>query len=247
MYQRKRKDVDVLDKLADSESNDGGSAHKRRRFQEGRFSGDPFLASRYPTASLEHLHPGQSHRRSLAPQSPYSMEQPCVSAASGSSERQTVTNTKRVMASRTFAATSVSTSNPSPMSLGRSAKVNTPFKPPGTVGTIATPNGVVTPSSIPRRFLGTTRPSSKLAHDSLQLDWSKFSEANKAVNQPATLRSSVSTFTKKAVLESDVQREARRLATFEQLQQQASQAIVPVNAKRRDGEQGDTSNWMFDD
>ena len=121
-----------------------------------------------------------------------------------------------------------------------SPKVSTPFRAPtfmhGSSPQIGGPS-----SLLKKRSLGTTRPSSIVAYKSLQTDWAKFSES-----EPAGKASSSKAKPWRSK-ESEEERQTRKVEMLRNLSKEAEVEIVPVDQARRDGEEGDTSGWIFDD
>lgn len=122
-------------------------------------------------------------------------------------------------------------------------KTTTPFKPPSFVlaGPASSPVEA-RPTSFQRRTLGSTRPSSSLARQSLQAEWSKYAE-----QLPTSARKPK--FTPKRTLlhgESLAKQDERRAAHLEQVKTRPEPEIIPLNQERRDGEPGDPSSWLFD-
>lgn len=127
--------------------------------------------------------------------------------------------------------------------LNATPRTTTPFKPPSfvTAGPASSPVPA-RPISAPRRTLGSTRPSSSLARQSLQAEWSKY--ADQVPKSTSKGRSSSDRAT--SYKESPAKRDERRAAHLERIKNQPEPEIVPVNQKRRDGEPGDPSSWLFE-
>lgn len=128
-------------------------------------------------------------------------------------------------------------------SLPTAPRTTTPFKAPSFLNT--GPNSCPVPSrpsSVSRRTLGSTRPSSTLARQTLQAEWSKYADQLQtcASRPKATSSNTSSRFEKRPA-----QSEEERAAHLEKIRNQAEPEIVPVHQKRRLGEEGDPSSWLF--
>lgn len=122
-------------------------------------------------------------------------------------------------------------------------KTTTPFKAPSFIA--AGPASSPAPSRpVPagRRTLGSTRPSSLLAERSLQAEWSKY--ADRLPTCAGKVKGTSNSSLRQG--ESSTERLERRAAHLEQVKNIPEPEIVSVNQKRRDGEPGDPSSWLFE-
>lgn len=127
--------------------------------------------------------------------------------------------------------------------LSTAPRTTTPFKAPSFLNTGPNSSPVASrPSSVPRRTLGSTRPSSTLARKTLQAEWSKYADQlPTCASKPTGSSSNASSRFEKRPAQS----EEERAAHLEKIRNQAEPEIVPVHQKRRLGEEGDPSSWLF--
>ena len=232
MWIKKRKDAESLHDLADQDEHSSASrCVKRRHAVETLAKGGQ---NGLPTDSVN----GKFTNRSLSTKLPKESAQ--GNSALLPDRNRTESPRFRSISERTQTKASLSASAQNvAASMNRNfatPKSTRPFKPPSSVGSSVDPS---TPSVLPRKSLGASRPVSLIARRSLQLDWVKFTETSQQATPPPH-------DVEKASKDSRQEKATRRTCMMRMLHQQNQPEIVPVNQKRRDGEEGDTSSWILD-
>lgn len=127
--------------------------------------------------------------------------------------------------------------------LNTTPRLATPFKPPSFVAAAPASSPVpARPNSASRRTLGSTRPSSSLARQSLQAEWCKYAD-----KLPTSASKTKSAASGSSLQGTDLAKwNERRAAHLEEVRNRPEPEIVPVNQKRRDGEPGDPCSWLFE-
>lgn len=240
MFQKTRKHVTDLDDFVNSEDEELVGVRLPKR-SHNTASPAPARSALPPDAR-----PGWLYRIGQSPAGSSAKAAASTPRSATSASSVPPTNTTRASLAgpqRTPSRLSVGKSA-SPITVGSTSRTTTPFKPPSFVksSNAGSPQPAA-PSSVPRRTLGSTRPSSLLARQALQSEWSKYADQLPKITTKSTPYKNTSSRS----FSSPAQTDEHRAANLEKFRKQAEPDIVPVNRNRRDGEEGDPSSWLFGD
>ncbi|KAK9899090.1 hypothetical protein P389DRAFT_209107 [Cystobasidium minutum MCA 4210] len=237
IYQKKRKNAADLDEFVDSDGDATKSGPKSVKRPCNTASPGPREQTAPPRAR-----PGWIYRISNA-----SAESPKALTTVTPSRQNPNTSTPllaRQVSNQVMPMRPLHVNTSQRQSFTSAPRATTPFKPPSFVNAGSNSSPVsARPSSVPRRTLGSTRPSSMLARQTLQAEWAKYADAlpNCAVKSKASYSHSTSSRHNPKPPQSDEER-AKHL---ERIRNQPEPEIIPVQQTKPPCEKDDPANWLF--